>query len=264
MGIYAVDDYITRAKSFIAVGDETSLRHACLELRFCIESIVYQKLRKVGKELPPSVYRTWQPPKALKLLMSFEPRADQDMTIDVCLNSVNGAPSGEWMRIGEYKMFSVKWLSKSYNKLGKLLHLTSLLETESPPEITALAVQEIVEEIERVSSADMVMTINSITVFTCDLCGSDMYASTAQIETGAVVECYKDSCGAKHNVTTIDADHFRIDRIGLFSAPCHDCGRPMPLESIHHEDEKACSSCGRLHVFRWSYAALPVTLQTEE
>jgi hypothetical protein len=59
MGIYGVEDYLARAKAYIEAGDENALRHACLELRFSLESIVYQLLRKIGDKLPRSVYKSW-------------------------------------------------------------------------------------------------------------------------------------------------------------------------------------------------------------
>lgn len=258
MSIYGVEEYLARAKTFIAAGDENSLRHACLELRFCLESIVYQRLRKIGDKLPRSVYKSWQPQKALKLLLSFEPRADQDVTLDICIDTVDGKPSGDWKRIGDYKMFSVKWLNKSYNKLGKFLHLTSLAEEETPPQINPVDLQEIYDEIERVSSASLVLTMNSITVVTCAVCGTDMYVSHSQIEEGSVVECYKESCGAKHNLVKIDEDRFTANRIGFKTVPCKACGEDFSIESVEHGALKDCWSCGQSHIVGWGYGIWPI------
>lgn len=258
MSIYGVGEYLERAKGFIALGDENSLRHACLELRFCLESIVYQKLGQVGDQLPLSVYQTWQPPKALKLLLSFEPRADQDASISVCLNTSDGKPSGDWLDLGDYKMFSVKWLNKHYNKLGKFLHKTSLPETDCAPELKVSMIEEIVSEIERVASANLVMTINSITVVNCTLCNADMYASSSQIEDEAEVECYQDACRARHQIKKLQGDTFTLERAGLYSVPCRGCGQRLPMETIKHGEVKACVACGLEHFFRWSYEASPM------
>ncbi|MCK1794095.1 hypothetical protein [Pseudomonas violetae] len=256
MGIYRVEEFLARAKAFIAVGDENSLRHACLELRFCLESIVYRKLADVGDQLPLAVYKTWQPPKALKLLLSFEPRADQDVSISVCLNTADGKPIGEWLDLGDYRMFSVSWLNKNYSKLGRFLHMTTLPEYEAPPELTASMIEEIVNEIERVASADLVMSMNSVTAVPCTVCQSDMYASHAQIEAEAAIECYQEKCKARHHIRK-DGDGFTVDRTGLFSVPCRKCEQRLPLESIKHDEVKECVACGHKHMFRWSYASLP-------
>lgn len=257
IGIYGVKPYIDRARSFIAAGDEYSLRHACLELRFCLESIVYTRLSQLGEVLPRSVYRAWQPQKALKLLLSFEPRADQDLTLSIRVDredrDSSEMPSG-WQHIGDYKMFSVKWLNKSYSKLGKFLHLTSLQESDNPPELKPSDLQGILDEIDRVSTATMVSAINSITTVTCEVCKSDMFVSASQIDEGAVVECYNDNCGAKHKISKIDDDRFGTQRIGLQPVPCKSCGEKFSINGLQHNYLKDCLSCGQTHIVGWGYA----------
>lgn len=258
MSIYSVDEYISRAKGYVEAGDENALRHACLELRFCIESIVYQKLSKVGKVLPRSVYKTWQPPQALKRLLSFEPRADKDAKLSFCLPTTDGSPSGEWLPLGDYKMFPVKWLKENYNRLGKFLHVPSLQEAESPAKITAEMLQKIIDEVGRVASSNLVISANSVAVEPCTICQSDMYYSQTQVDAGADIECYNDKCAAKHSIVKV-GDKFRIERAGRFSMPCKRCCKRMAIEDIEHGDHKACWSCGQLHVFGWCCAAVPMT-----
>uniref|UniRef100_B1JC02 Uncharacterized protein n=1 Tax=Pseudomonas putida (strain W619) TaxID=390235 RepID=B1JC02_PSEPW len=233
------------------------MRHACLELRFCLERIVYQKLGQIGDKLPLAVYRTWQPPKALKLLLSFEPRADQDVSISICKNTADGKPSGDWLDLGDYKMFSVKWLNKHYNKLGKFLHETSLPENDNPPELKVSMIEAIVDEIERVATANVIVTMNSITVVQCSLCDGDMYVSSSQIEDDAEVECYKDECRARHHIKKLEGNAFTLERAGLYSVPCKGCGQHLPMETIEHGEVKACVACGLEHFFRWSYGTRP-------
>lgn len=256
MSIFGVADHLKRARAFIEIGDESSLRHACLELRFCIEVIVYKKLSQVGPVLPRSVYRTWQPPKAMRLLLSFEPRADQDAVISLCVETVDGKPSGEWQHIGDYKMFTATTLSKQYNKLGKFLHMTAPAEVDSPPEITAETILPVFQEIERVASASLVMSMNSIRTFPCSLCKADMYVSESQIKAQAEVQCYKDNCQAGHVITLHGDGSFDIDRRGRRSVPCLECGQRLALETIEHDEVKNCVACGQGHLFKWSVAKI--------
>lgn len=249
MGIYQVEEFIDRAKGFVAKADENSLRHACLELRFCIEKIVYQKLDQVGAHLPRPIYRDWRPNKALKLLLSFEPHADQNSSMTISVDSENGESIVMPFRLGDYKMFSSKWLNKHYNKLGNFLHMPSLAEAESPPEITVTAIQEIIDEIERVASATMVSSVNSVTAFACTLCGSDIYASATQIEKGEIVDCYEDDCQAQHKLVQTDDDHYHAHRAGLYATPCLSCGQGLAIETIHNNEVKTCTGCGNRHLF---------------
>jgi DNA-directed RNA polymerase subunit RPC12/RpoP len=248
MGIYDVDDYLARAKTFIAAADENSLRHACLELRLALERIVYQKLGQIGPKLPLAIFRKWQPDKALKMLRSFEPKADLDMSIEVT------GPDGVPFHIGDYKMFSVDWLNKRYNKLGNFLHAPALADTRNL-KLTPTAVQEILDEIARVASATMMMSINAIDTFPCDTCGKDMYASEAQIKANATVECPR--CESKHLVRWEDEENYIVEPSNLCIAPCMKCKSPMAIEHLEVNDRKACWNCGQLHHFDWGYTMVP-------
>ncbi|MBA6123273.1 MULTISPECIES: hypothetical protein [Pseudomonas] len=258
MSIYGVEEYLKRAKAFIHAADESSLRHACLELRFCIETIVYKRLGQVGPALPRHIYRTWQPPKAMKLLLSFEPGSDQDAVISLYPETIDGEPSGQRIVIGEYRMFPAKTLNKLYNKLGKFLHVTAPSEEDNPPEISIGTVLPVLEEVERVASATVVISVNSIQTLPCSLCGADMYASEHQIKDQAEIVCYQDNCQAKHVITLYDDQSFDVDRRGQRSVPCLECGQRMALETIEHDEVKTCIKCGQLHSFRWSVAKLPI------
>lgn len=57
------------------------------------------------------------------------------------------------------------------------------------------------------------------------MCKSDVYVSIFQIEEGAAVDCYKDSCGAKHNTVKLDEDRSVANRFGYQSLPCKNARR---------------------------------------
>lgn len=251
MSIYGVEEYLARAKTFIAAGDENSLRHACLEIRLCLERIVYLKLGQIGEQLPPAIFKKWQPPQALRMLLSFEPNADRDKTIEIT------GHDGVTIQLGSYKMFSIAWLNRHYHKLGNFLHATSLADAAKPSKLTPQAVQAILDEVERVASADVLFTANSISTFVCSACGSDMYASQAQIEAHSTVECPNVNCQNKHLVRAVDQDNYVVEPSNLFIAPCRKCASPMAVEPDEVYLEKACWNCGQVHVFGWGYGELP-------
>jgi hypothetical protein len=252
MSIYGVERYLERAREFIKASDENSLRHACLELRLCIETIVYRKLEKVGDVLPRDIYKTWQPPKALKLLLSFEPRADKAFTVEICLNTENGQPSGEWIRVGDHKSLTVKWLNGNYHKLGKYLHATAISEVEGYKHITILDLERIILELERVSSADMVGSVNRVNKFDCECCGGPVYASSEQIENSAVVECYSDICWAVYKVSAVNADHYRFDRDPKSGFECRKCGSMIAIDGVSRQEKIKCWSCQKEYEAYWS------------
>lgn len=116
--VFNVKEHLERARALLEAGDEASVRYACLEMRFAIEKIVYRKLSKLTEKIPPAIYRTWQPNKAMKLLLNFEPQADQNVKVAVSSVAEDGSPAGDWSDLGEARAFKLQWLNKYNNKLG--------------------------------------------------------------------------------------------------------------------------------------------------
>lgn len=105
---------LNRAKKLLEDKDDSDLRYVCLELRFCIESITYEKLKTYIKRLPFSVIEKWQPPQAMKALRELEPLADEDFELFISPESSPGVPTGEWVCLGHHKTFKLSWLRKTY------------------------------------------------------------------------------------------------------------------------------------------------------
>ena len=110
------------ARELLARDDETVLRYAALELRICIEDIVYEKLNSYRDWIPIDA-ETWQPPQAFKALLNVEPDADDTRTISIARREGLNVPSaGPCTVIGTDHRPSVRWLKKTWNKLGRYLH----------------------------------------------------------------------------------------------------------------------------------------------
>lgn len=91
------ENCLNRARKLLENEDDTILRYVCLELRFCIESITYEKLKTYIKRLPFSIIEKWQPPQAIKALRELEPLADEDFELFIFPESSSGVP--HWRRL---------------------------------------------------------------------------------------------------------------------------------------------------------------------
>lgn len=253
MDIYQINEKLVRAEYFIAQGGYSDLQHACLELRLAIERIVYRKLSQLGDSLPPEIYRTWQAPKAMKLLLGFEPRADKPAKLEICLHAVGGEENNEWLDLGEYRMLSLKWLNKNYNKLGKFLHETSLEESSAPKKLRSDDLISMVVELRRVNESDMVLGFNRISEIICDCCSTTIFVSNSQIEDCAEVSCYNDLCGAVFIVEPSGDEQFKSKRKypgNVFS--CKDCGSKVSVDSVMKDGYIKCWSCKQRYLISWA------------
>jgi len=82
------------ARALLAQDEETVLRYAALELRTCIEAVVYEKLGSYREWLPIEA-QTWQPPQAFKALLNLEPDAAATRTIAIGPARALNAPPSE-------------------------------------------------------------------------------------------------------------------------------------------------------------------------
>ena len=114
---------LDRAKEIISHRDANELRYVALELRRCIEAVVYEKLWVYRDRLPVEVARRWQPPQAFRALLLMEPNAEHTKIVRIGKQIAQGIPSSApFHTLGTDHRFTSAWLNKTYNKLGSLVH----------------------------------------------------------------------------------------------------------------------------------------------
>ena len=114
---------IDRAKLLLQKKEDDATIYAALELRQCIEAILYEKIKGYAKYVPGVVFEKWQPAHILKTLLQFEPDADEDFNLSFGLENKHGIAKGPLQLLGRHKSFKMRWLQRNYNKLGSYLHV---------------------------------------------------------------------------------------------------------------------------------------------
>jgi hypothetical protein len=258
-------DCLDRAKALMASGDTAALRYACLELRFCMEAVTYERLRAYAPRLPADVLSIWQPHRAVKALLELEAEADQEYTI-----AIGRAGSSAPMQVlGEHRTFATKWLGSHYNKLGSFLHVPN----ENAPGRRRQSVdsnelrqylESVVEECERVVDSSISFPLAVTVDFNCQLCNRKIVANAESAKRRGRISCLYIECQAEYGVFSAEdgSINFRL-RGGVF--PCQACGHRIfvPSKFLVPDHEFACDACGRRHklVKDWYYA---VEVQREE
>src|ERR1019366_6532542 len=111
------------AAALLAKQDDASLRYAALELRRCIEAIVYEKLKVYDILLPVGSVHQWQPPQAFDALIAIEPGAEETYTYAIAPQRDFGQiAEGPYRAVGMDERPKGKWIKKTWNKLGAYLH----------------------------------------------------------------------------------------------------------------------------------------------
>jgi predicted RNA-binding Zn-ribbon protein involved in translation (DUF1610 family) len=253
-------DCLTRAKTLMAAGDAASLRYACLELRFCMEAVTYEKLRAYAPRLVPGVLSRWQPPQAVAALLELEDEADQEYIVAIGVR--RGETTGPMQVMGDHRTFGTAFLRKHYNKLGSYLHVPnehapSRSRQQVDPQELRPYLEGVVEECERVVESSITLTLARVVEFNCQLCGRKTLANAEGATRRGRVSCLHTGCEAEHLVSVAE-DQGLYFRLSGWVFPCQACGHRILVASKHlvPDHEFACNECGRRHklVKDWYYA----------
>ena len=252
---------LARAKALLDQDDLQVLRYAALELRLTLEAIVYDRLHDYRRDVPPSVYETWQPPKVLKLLLEIDPRADTPQTVKVTSAQDFGEDDPRASVFFEQPI-SQATLKDNYDALGSYLHFPTLkqLIEKGGPDLERLRrrCEALVLELDPVvTPAKTSFVMGTFSHCPCFRCGADMRKRLPDESGQFPVTCV--ACGAEHLVV------FETGREGqwttnAFPAPCahEDCDglhRIFPDE-IRQDFQWTCETCGRDSVF--DFAICPI------
>jgi DNA-directed RNA polymerase subunit RPC12/RpoP len=247
-------DCLDRAKTLMAAGDAASLRYACLELRFCIEAVTYDKRRAYASRLPPDVLSIWQPPQVMKALIELEGEAKDEYIV-----AIGRMGSSQPMQVmGKHRTFGTRWLRKHYNKLGSYLHVRNAPgQSQVDPQELRSDLESVVEECARVVESSLTLTLDpgGIVEYDCQLCGRKTVANKESAKRRGRVSCLK--CEAEHLVSVAEDQALDL-RLSGWVFPCQACSYQILVPSKHlvPDYEFACDVCGHKHklVKDWYYA----------
>ncbi|MBV8095791.1 MAG: hypothetical protein JO110_21690, partial [Acetobacteraceae bacterium] len=126
---------LERAKRLLANDD--SVRYACLELRLCIEHLVFDQLKVYIEETSEHALSKWAPRELISEILAVDPSAEETKPwfVDVKDGHIfsireesrlDDVPEDRAIPIGEDRRLGVSWVSKRYNVLGNFLHAPNL------------------------------------------------------------------------------------------------------------------------------------------
>jgi DNA-directed RNA polymerase subunit RPC12/RpoP len=249
--------YLNQARGLLAQRDDGLLSYAALELRRCIESIVYEKLQTYAKYVPGQVLDKWQPAHALKALLQFEPGADEEFRLRVAEEDQSGNTKGPWIDMGEHRTLKLGWLERNYNKLGSLLHVPHGEGKALTAGDTRAYLDKVVAELDRVLAGSIIgASLASRISFKCAMCGCTSLVNTQVAERTRRAICINPNCGAVHHLEQLD-DQWRVD-LEQTEFKCRSCGAPIWLENRHLDVGRffKCQECKTEHLIvarQWAY-----------
>lgn len=252
MGYLAPKVHFENAKALSVNIEDRYLRYCCLELRYCIEAIVYKKLSAFDN-IPKVIVDTWQPNKAVRMLTKIDEFADKNCSIELNLSNSDVPPKDGWIPLGEQKIPSVRWFAKNYNKLGNFLHLSRPKDSNSSSsDKIRRCVNEVLSEIRQYVTDGIWLRASGIELQTYLECSEDLIFNRSQVKDGDVVIC--DSCGFTYRVKSKGGSKYQLS-YDIRDVNCHKCGEGLEIsdQKLMKDREFSCNFCGQMHVIVQTY-----------
>lgn len=253
--------HFERAKKHLAAGDADSLRYACLELRLCIEEIVYDKAKAYAHSLSRADLGTWHPRTLMEILKECDPHAGRGYVL--ALRSQE--PGAKARFVGRHEALPQKVLNDHYKKLGKYVHATPP-DGSPPPSSTEIAefIRVVIGRIERaalnVTQVGLVETVG----LDCACCKTYVCRSLHHLRNNPVLVCHKEGCGAIYDWKEGGGDaEFTLRRVAI---KCVTCGVEFRFHAhlAANRAKLSCSSCGQRYEMRMGFELLPITSDAKD
>lgn len=253
--IYDKESHFKRAQELLKSDSEADHVYACLELRLCIEAIVYQALLHGMKSIPNNIIEKWQPIKALEMLTEIDQFAEGELTVSVNLSNNLTPPVNGWIHLGERKMPTVKWLKKNYHSLGNYLHSREPSKASTPRKIAKEKANSIAKDLEGLISGNLLsFTKNSdIRISSClsPDCEGEFFFNAGTIKNGDEIICHK--CRSTFIAKREDKITFSNK---VYDIECLSCKKMLEIEDDKIKSLKGftCKYCQSKHLVRVDYS----------
>jgi len=227
--------------------DDGLLRYVALELRRCLEAVVYEKLWAHKDWIPADVALRWQPPQAFEALLSIEPDSDESATVAVAPRMTAGviAPRDSFKALGVGHPPRSAWLKKTWHKLGSLLHAQwpFAQRSERPSNRGREYLEEILREPEQFVQSDITFTLANVVRFQCCEYKNTVMVNALALENGNETRCLR--CNCKFLAVREGNDFSFHADIAHF--PCLGCGQTIDLPShkLAAGSQFSCPACSR-------------------
>lgn len=268
--VFGTDPHLERARRFLDSGDRDDLRSACLELRFALERVAYQKLQLRLDKISFREIGAWQPRRVMDRLMDLvDNRLTRDSELRIASDDSDAKDTErEFLTLGVNKGVNPKNLGKYWHKLGSYLHVSvPKKKGERPQEPDELELREFLDSVfqyvENITNTQFDVHFSQNVTFSCKKCGQSIVRNSEILNEGDVVQCQNDNCNASYIAHETDGN-FTFERYQLYFE-CKNCDERTYIEANallklerNTKTRVPCASCGAKYDAEWTIQLKPV------
>lgn len=260
---YLARKHLAAATAEIAANEDQRLRYAALELRSAIEAITYDRAKAYEKELPASVYETWQPKKLMELLIEEDPNAGKNSALAAAREDKAGNTIEPFRPLGSETVFSLKNIRDHYDALGSYLHTPTVKQLRSGQghnyvRLRSRCDQIVAELTAALGSSIFNVTLGVFSTLDCTRCNQEIRKRTGHLKQGETLKAYCHSCDAPYIVTATENDMTMWKSVKHpIVCPNPQCAKPSDLweDQIKDGQRFRCIHCDARAVLDVGYCA---------
>ena len=270
-------DYLTevrlslaRAKALLEEEKRENLKYIALELRMCIEGIVYNDIQSYPKDcLPEEVFNSWQPDRVVTYIASVDPNyfdngvlilapkghiidTNGELRVDQLKDLGEGMPE-EFRKFTQVNL-KRKITKKMYHGLGSVLHVPTLKQHKSgvKHEKHRMLCENVASAVEERISANLgVFALWGNLSHKCIDCGmSNVFHVLKTIDpTEQLFDCVGSGCKAQYAAVASGKDTVDVRPWGQ-TYNCGVCGEWSVVweRELRLANKVECKTCGEEHV----------------
>lgn len=254
--------HLADAKACLNVGDDRHLFYAALDIRKCVEALIYEVAKSYVDDVSEEDFATWQPGRLLGMLIEIDPMADKTGEIRFAREGDDDEPK-VWRSLGTDKRLTLAEIRENYDALGSFLHTLTIhqLWKGKDQKIDRLKarVEGLVERLEDVLSEKIWnFNLNQSATIDCAECGNVIKRRVGRLKgpssagdaESITVKCFH--CPASYTLTNTDDNKILWEK-DLEDVPCpyEDCDHTMGIwkRDIRQGSRVRCGGCDRVTVF---------------
>lgn len=233
------------AKELMATGDDNLLLLAILRLRMAIECLAYELLQSLQDEVDDDTMETWQPGRLIRELKEIDSGIEQDRSISVGVENVQGDTAKEMRSLGTDIRLTAPWINKHWNALGSYLHEPTIKQQKEGKSFNAysalLLIADVSSEIERVLASTLFATVFKVEVSkTCE-CGFKMVRREELLRRDGLIVCA--NCKTIWGANESEKVWEFVRQFHTFPCPKCKAINHIPAKEIHEDSQLNCADC---------------------
>ncbi len=237
--------HLSNSKRILRLKVREKYCHAALELRLCLEALVYYQAEGISKHFGHENWKSWQPQKLINEMTEIDEAAAQQVQVSY------ERPDGSWQSLGSTSPLSLEDIRRHYHYLGSFLHhsISGLALNERA--FDKKKIEALLKVLENAVSPNLLrFNFSQNLAFVCAKCDQKIVRKMSVGTTKANIDCPNSNCIASYKVR-IEEGALHISKASVtLVCPKLDCAAPMEVWSRQVELGRRfkCSKCQSISV----------------